>query len=222
MKTSSELKVELLGYQGTDRTIAEAAWVSTDRGEDRSGSEVNRLLKYLAKHNHWTPFGQTFLKFRFHIPIFVARQLMRSNIGIVWNEESRRYVDDEPIFYVPEVWRGKSASLKQGSAGPVAEQSGADMDYKSAMFACKYEYERLTQRGVAPEMARMVLPVATYTTLIGSFNLASAARVVSLRIDPHAQWEIQQVAKQMDQLIRKTEMAQAWSELMVTQVGEQG
>lgn len=216
MKTSNEFKVELLAQCGSDQTIAEAAWVSTDRAKDRSAVEVTRLLKYLVKHNHWTPFGQTHLQFRFHIPIFVARQLMRSNVGIVWNEESRRYVQDEPIFYVPEIWRAQSKSLKQGSEGVVERPTMARDDYLDSCHCAYKRYTMMLMLGVASELARAILPVATYTTLVGSFSLASAARVVALRVNPHAQWEIQQVAKQMDELVRLTPMSRAWDELMTT------
>lgn len=232
--------VELIDHMGTDLSVVDAARVSFSKesewdwgsaeevGErciDLSYEYLNKKLKdkdvglinYLAKHNHWTPFGQVNIKFRIKMPIFVARQAMRSNVGIVWNEESRRYIDSEPEFYEPDVWRGRpEGSIKQGSTfefiGGYSQEYGVEdgcggSEYSFSLLgnsnaACLCEYKHLLQQGVAPEMARMVLPQSTYTTVIANFTLAAAARFVGLRVDSHAQWEIQQYGKAMSELIQ--------------------
>lgn len=174
-----------------------------------------RLIKYLAKHNHWTPFGHCQVTLHFKMPIFVARQFMRSNVGIVYNEVSRRYVDNDPEFYEPTEWRGRpTKGMKQGSDGVVEPVFGALIEKEgqepavldSGPFAnyCNYAlayYKNLLAQGVAPEMARMVLPLNTYTEFWATMSLSAASRVVSLRADPHAQWEIQEYAKAISNLV---------------------
>ena len=196
--------LELIDHMGSDRRIAEAAWVSSNRAADRPDTDVARIVKYLARENHWTPFGQTAITLRFRVPIFIARQLMRSNVGIVWNEESRRYVDDAPEFHVPAVFRAKAESMKQGSGGPVDQVTNyrARGWFRDACVNARDTYNDLLAHGVAPEQARAVLPVATYTTIIGTFNLSSLARVYGLRSGPHAQAEIRELAACIDKAVR--------------------
>jgi thymidylate synthase (FAD) len=208
--------VELIDHMGSDRRIAEAAWVSSNRAENRPDSDVARIVKYLARENHWTPFGQTAITLRFRVPIFIARQLMRSNVGIVWNEESRRYVDDLPQFHFPKVFRTRSESMKQGSGEPLEQEE----NYRArGLFfdACNQSvgsYLSLLRMGIAPEQARAVLPVATYTTIIGTFNLSSLARVYGLRSGPHAQAEIRELAACIDQAVRSLGVFEvAWGAL---------
>jgi len=211
--------VEYVSHMGTDRSIAEAAWVSTDRTQDRTDADAHRLIVYLAKNGHWTPFGQTAVTLRFRIPIFVARQLMRSNIGIVWNEESRRYVSTPPQFHVPNTWRAKSDSLKQGSGGNftnstnqgrlVIENSlthetweGTPDDALASCYRkCLDTYTAMIAAGIAPEQARIVLPLGMYTTIVGTFSLAALARVYSLRAHPHAQREIRELASSINHIM---------------------
>ena len=208
--------VQYMDHMGTDLTVVNAARVSFDKesqwefyGEcDHGGSTTGlsdrdtKLINYLAKHNHWTPFGQCNLQLRIKMPIFVARQMMRSNIGIVWNEVSRRYVDSKPEFYVPDVWRGRpDGSIKQGSS---TEDSvavdGADLQHMDLMVGY---YNTMISDGICPEQARMVLPQSTYTEVVGNFTLAALARVYTQRADFHAQWEIQQYALAMGEVARE-------------------
>lgn len=173
-----------------------------------------KLIGYLAKHNHWSPFAHTSLQFRISAPIFVARQLVKHQVGGVWNEVSRRYVDDEPEFYFPDVWRGKPVNAKQGSEGVVT-------DNKSALHAAieiqvndaLQMYNTLINDGVAPEQARMVLPQNTMTEWIWTGSLYFFARVCKLRLDPHAQQETREVAEQIDSLVPQ-EFEYAWKALM--------
>jgi thymidylate synthase (FAD) len=132
----SKQEVTLLDTMGSDLSVVNAARVSfakesewdtsigitefSDYGDIFSLNEKDqKLISYLAKHNHWSPFAHTSLQFRIKAPIFVARQLVKHQVGGVWNEVSRRYVDDEPEFYFPDVWRGKPVNAKQGSDGVV-------------------------------------------------------------------------------------------------------
>ena len=208
--------LEVIDHMGSDRRIAEAAWVSSNRAADRPDTDVDRIVKYLAKHNHWTPFGQTAITLRFRVPIFIARQLMRSNVGIVWNEESRRYVDDAPEFHVPAVFRSKAASMKQGSGGPVESvdnHRAAGWFYEACNQAME-SYTTMLRIGIAPEQARAVLPVATYTTIMATFNLSSLARVYGLRSGPHAQAEIRDLAACIDKAVRSLGVFEvAWGAL---------
>jgi thymidylate synthase (FAD) len=159
-----------------------------------------KLISYLAKHNHWTPFAHCFLSFRIKAPIFVARQLAKHQVGLTWNEVSRRYVDDEPEFFFPDRWRGRPVNAKQGSDG-VIELDTRRISPQEMARAALLTYESLLEQGVAPEQARMVLPQNTMTEWIWSGSLAAFARVCKLRLDPHAQVETMEIALMINSLI---------------------
>ncbi len=110
------MKAELLEVMGSDLTIVNAARVSFAAESHEFSGRDKKLIKYLAKHNHWTPFGHVQLQFRLKAPVFVARQLVKHQVGLVWNEVSRRYVDLRPEFHEPEGWRLKAQDKKQGSS----------------------------------------------------------------------------------------------------------
>lgn len=208
--------IEYLRHSGTDRQIAEAAWVSTSSAEGRSEGDVARILKYLAKHEHWTPFAQTSITFRINVPIVVARQLMRHNVGIVWNEESRRYVDGTPSFFSPLEWRGRPVGgIKQGSAGPLDDQHQmlAHKLFNDLIKIAEHGYTAMLAGGIAPEQARMVLPLCTMTTIIATMSLSAAHRICRLRLDPHAQSEIRDVALQVSQICQQ-HFPLAWDALV--------
>jgi thymidylate synthase (FAD) len=163
-----------------------------------------KLVYYLAKHNHWTPFGHATLKFRVKAPIFVARQLVKHQVGLVWNEVSRRYVSDEPEFWFPEVWRAKpEGSIKQGS-GELTVTELFTQDIRSvaieAVAPGVETYEHMIAAGVAPEQARMILPQNMMTEWVWTGSLAAFVRVCKLRLDPHAQAETREIAEQIDKL----------------------
>jgi thymidylate synthase (FAD) len=193
--------VEVVQSWGSDLTVVNAARVSFNKHSDVLTDKDRKLIHYLAKHQHWTCFGHCGVTLRLKWPIFVARQAMRSNIGICWNEVSRRYVDDTPEFYEPEVWRGRpEGSIKQGSS---EESYKVALLYENLNQMCLRQYEDLiTELKVAPEMARMVLPQSTYTEAWGTFSLAALARFYKLRADSHAQLEIQEFARAIDSLVR--------------------
>lgn len=215
--------VEVLSHMGDDLTVVNAARVSFSKHSDWiidcgcNGAETCQcprylsdkdvgLINYLAAHKHWTPFAHPQITFRIKLPIFVARQLMRSNVGVVFNEVSRRYVDGPPQFWSPHEWRGRPAkSIKQGSGDPLSDEEGKDADasYARAVWEAEQGYKRLLSVGVAPEMARTVLPLSTYTEVWATMSLAAAARICGLREKPDAQVEIQEVCRAMGKLTRE-------------------
>ena len=151
------------------------------------------LIRYLAKHEHISPFGHAFASFHVKAPIFVARQLVKHKF-LRWNEISRRYVDDEPEFYVPDVWRGRSADKKQGSDGSYSADHHMLDD---AMGRVKDLYDQLIYTGCAPEMARMVLPQSTMTEWYWRGSLDAFASMCKLRLKEDTQYESRLVAQQI-------------------------
>lgn len=201
--------VEYVDHMGSDLSVVNAARVSFAKESSYIDAEAGgfllsdkdaKLISYLAKHNHWSPFAHNSISLRIKAPIFVARQLVKHQVGLVWNEVSRRYVDDEPEFYFPEVWRGKPENAKQGSSGEVVLDDifgwGAKSLLPHAVVAKTLEtYNELINGGVAPEQARMVLPQNTMTEWIWTGSLMAFARVCKQRLDSHAQQETQEVAR---------------------------
>jgi thymidylate synthase (FAD) len=210
------MKVTLINYMGSDLTVVNAARVSfakesewesiTPAGPvpDLLKEEDERLINYLAKHRHWTPFGHCFVQFRVTAPIFVARQLGKHQVGLVWNEVSRRYVDMEPAFFQPFEWRGRPENKKQGSSEKIIERNPAGSpgiffdDYHHALKKCLWTYKQLLRKGVSPEMARMVLPQSTYTEWYWSGSMFAFGRVCNLRCKEDTQLETRQIAYQID------------------------
>ena len=183
-----------------------------------------KLIKYLASHKHMTPFRHNQIQIRCHAPIFLARQLGKHQAGLSWNEVSRRYVDSEPKFFVPDEWRGRpDGSIKQGSGGVVdtsemwttgygAPQTLDNMlrdvgDYQLCL------YTEMLARGVAPEMARMVLPQSMMTSWYWSGNLLAFAHVYKERIAEGAQLEAQWFSEELDKAIRPL-FPESWSALV--------
>tara|TARA_Y100000780_G_scaffold232443_1_gene263958 strand:+ start:4253 stop:4933 length:681 start_codon:yes stop_codon:yes gene_type:complete len=214
------MKSEYIDHMGGDDRVVDAARVSFSKIADNYTEEQNaRLIKYLANHNHFTPFTHPVITLRETVPIFVARQRFKHTVGFTYNEESRRYVDDSPEFFVPDKWRGRADNKKQGSsdeeigeglkylASPLETGMGADFDeeglYVSEFYHISLKlYQKMLKDGIAPEQARMVLPQAMYTSYYVTGSLAAWARAYKLRIDPHAQYEIRVLADQWDQIIR--------------------
>ena len=186
------MKVEIIDIMGNDLSVVNAARVSYAKVKEQFDDSDDKLIKYLAEHNHWSPFGHCSMQFHIKAPIFVARQLVKHQVGLVWNEVSRRYVDDEPEFYIPEKWRLKADDKKQGSSEETIEYNiNGSIEY------VKQTYDNLLKAGVAPEMARMVLPQNLYTEWYWSGTLMAFARVCNLRCAKDTQWETQQIANQI-------------------------
>lgn len=227
----AEMKVDYIDHMGTDLSVVNAARVSFDKESDWEISsnakfpgdvEINvlsdkdkKLIAYLATHNHWSPFAHAQVSLRIKAPIFVARQLVKHQVGLAWNEVSRRYVDSEPEFWFPKEWRGKPVNAKQGSTGVIEDPyvSGA-VDELSR--TCLVGYSALLEAGVAPEQARMVLPQNTMTTWIWTGSLYAFARVCNLRLDAHSQAETQEVAKMISDIVQPL-FPVSWDVLMVNQ-----
>ena len=207
----SECKVELIDSMGTDLSVVNAARVSFNKksyylydDDDPSIEYISdkdqKLLKYLADHNHILPFAHAFLSFRIKAPIFVARQLGKHQVGLAWNEVSRRYVDEEPEFFFPKKWRKKAENIKQGSTGTFdPSQPEYELNIWSRTCCSKMleMYLELIRDGLCPEQARMVLPQNMMTEWIWSGSLLAFIRVCNLRLDSHTQKETQDVAKEI-------------------------
>ena len=196
--------VELLDTFGDDLTVVNAARVSFAKEATEMSQRDAKLVKYLAEHNHITPFFHPQVRFRLKMPIYVAREWFRHQIGFARNEVSRRYVDDKPECYVPAPGqlRERDANKKQGSKSTPIEDEPAWRE-KVAAFqeGAVAFYEELLAAKVAPEVARGVLPQSMYTEFIETGSLSAYARLCGLRCDPHAQAEIQAYARAVSELL---------------------
>jgi len=194
------MKVELIDRMGTDLSVVNAARVSYSKTKDVFDGKDEKLIKYLAEHEHWSPFAHASMQFRIKAPIFVARQLVKHQVGLVWNEVSRRYVDFPPEIYKPDSWRGRPINSKQGSDGEVELGQTIDHNLETTMESCLILYNTMIQKGVAPEQARMVLPQSMMTEWYWSGTVYAFARVCNLRCKPDTQKETQDVANVIDKL----------------------
>jgi thymidylate synthase (FAD) len=187
------ISATLLAHMGNDLDVVNAAKVSFAKESKEFDDNSVRLIKYLAKHRHMSPFGHCFARFHVKAPIFVARQLVKHKF-LRWNEVSRRYVDDEPEFYKPDVWRGRSADKKQGSDGVVKLYGVAEQIVDDYVAEALTAYQVLLEAGVAPEQARMVLPQSTMTEWWWSGSLDAFADMCNLRRKEDTQYETRLVA----------------------------
>ena len=201
------IKTELIDHMGDDVTVVNAARVSFNKRSlpDVTGDVMERdakLIRYLAKHNHFTPFTHPQITLRETVPVFVARQRFKHVVGFSYNEISRRYVDESPQFYYPTEWRGRpDGSVKQGSGGVVVFNNQVQDHYAKVVEYAQRCYEQMLENHVAPEMARMVLPQSMMTSYYVTGSLAAFARLYKQRIDGHAQKEIQILADQIGKII---------------------
>jgi thymidylate synthase (FAD) len=196
--------VELLEVFGNDMTVVNAARVSFSKESHVMNMANERLIKYLATHNHVSPFFHPQIRFRIKMPIFVAREWYRHQIGFARNEVSRRYVDTPPECWIPDTLRARDANLKQGSkTEEVPESEYLKKILFNHMEGCVSLYEHLLKQNVAPEVARCVLPQSMMTEFIETGSLAAYARLYKLRSDPTAQREIQEYARQIGEEIEK-------------------
>lgn len=233
------MKAEYINHMGDDLTVVNAArvsfdkeskWVVGDKYKENplckscDCDEVGmypcdaqleerdaKLISYLARHQHFTPFTHAMVTLRETVPIFVARQRFKHTIGFSYNEVSRRYVDDPPEFYMPEYWRARTDNKKQGSGDELynvidvkfscSHTDGEDLYLGDFHRLCASYYQAILRKGVAPEQARMVLPQSMYTSYYVTGSLSAWARAYKLRIDPHAQKEIQDLAKMWSTVI---------------------
>ena len=219
------MNVELIDKMGRDLSVVNAARVSYSKESEWEmitpagptpgvlTARDEKLVKYLATHNHWSPFAHASLQFRIKAPVFVARQLVKHQVGLVWNEISRRYVDYEPELYEPKEWRGRPQNSKQGSDGVVDLDSNEKHRLEMTMQQCKIIYNTLIEKGVAPEQARMVLPQSMMTEWIWSGTLYAFARVCNLRCAKDTQEETRYIADEIHNICNK-EFPTSWKYLI--------
>ena len=223
----SQIQTTYIDHMGSDLSVVNSARVSFGKTSqlvfnddpDDVGSLSDRdtkLINYLAKHKHLSPFGHAFASFHVKAPIFVARQLVKHKF-LRWNEISRRYVDDEPEFYTPDVWRGRSADKKQGSEGVSLWNHGQGTGYRDVeyevMDSIRSLYLDMIDKGVAPEQARMVLPQSTMTEWYWSGSLDAFARMCKLRLPSDTQQETRVVAQQISEKMSEL-FPVSWTALM--------
>ena len=207
------IEVTHINHMGDDLSVVNAARVSFGKQSEAQGytgkaggamrpvltDRDTRLIRYLAKHEHISPFGHCFASFHIKAPIFVARQLVKHKF-LRWNEISRRYVDDEPEFYVPDEWRARSEDKKQGSEG-VVKSSDPTLITNDLHYRALSDYQRLLREDVAPEQARMVLPQSTMTEWYWSGSLDAFADMCKLRCQKDTQWETFLVAVEISTIM---------------------
>lgn len=207
------MEAQLVDKMGSDLTVANAARVSFNKHKETFDASDAKLIKYLASHNHWTPFAHPQLTLRVKAPVCIRTQCFKHKQGFVENEVSRRYVDDPPEFFWPDTWRGRPVHSKQGSSDVAIEEitfygtvetwkGHPNSLYGAHLDACEAFYYSLIKAGVAPEQARMVLPQSMYTEWYWTGSLAAYARFYKLRNDPHAQKEIQDLAVMIGEIIQ--------------------
>ena len=200
----ADMQVEYVDHMGSDVNVVNAARVSFAKEVEEFNIEKDtKLINYLAKHNHWSPLAHTSISVRIKAPIFMARQFVKHQIGLVWNEESRRYIDEEPEFYKPIVWRSKPESVKQGSGVEIEKglNQWCDQWYNETIEECMGTYEVLLKNNVAPELARIALPQSAMTNWIWTGSLVAFARIVKLRTEEHAQLEAQELAQKIAEVV---------------------
>lgn len=211
-----DMQVDYVCHMGSDINVVNAARVSFAKEAKEFDLEKDtKLINYLAKHNHWSPLAHTSISIRVKAPIFMARQFVKHQIGLVWNEESRRYIDDTPEFYKPDGWRNRPENAKQGSGEGVVTEieyilspvSGEKVSlpieetYNHLVGTALDTYNMMLHSNVAPEQARMVLPQSVMTNWIWTGSLVAFARVCKLRLDSHAQKEAQELAKLIEEVV---------------------
>jgi thymidylate synthase (FAD) len=209
-----QIKVELVDSMGSDLSTVNSARVSFDKEVEAVETRDEKLIKYLADHKHMTPFRHNQIQIRCHAPIFLARQLGKHQAGLSWNEVSRRYVDSEPEFFIPDEWRGRpDGSIKQGSGNNVTTDL-ITTKYNAGIVKNSLNiYNFLLNENVAPEMARMVLPQSMMTSWYWTGNLLAFAHVYKERIADGAQLEANWFAQELDAVIRPLFPA-SWSALV--------
>ena len=229
MNVLGDGKVDLIDYMGTDLTVVNSARVSFNKESkwtidveaerrlketechftpdmiNKLEEKDEKLIRYLAKHKHWTPFSHPQITFRIKAPVSIRTQLFKHKVGLTENEVSRRYVKDDPTFYIPH-WRTQPlGGAKQGSEDFLADKDKSEFYDEQMQNLCRYSfdlYRELIDNGIAPEQARFALPQAMFTEWYWTGSLAAFARVCNLRLDEHAQWEVRQYAKAIGEIVQ--------------------
>ena len=217
--------IEVLDYLGSDLTVVNSARVSFGKRKEEFDDKDRKLVRFLAKNKHWSPFRHLMVQFHIKAPEFVMRQWYKHVVGIetssssatkdhAWNEISGRYV---PVsdFYKPSNWRAQSSDNKQASEGSIEDQDAANKIFDGYMESVKKYYDDLLELGVAKEQARMILPLNQYTEVYWTASFQAIMNFIDLRDEATAQWEIQQYAKALKELMRDIypETTAVWFEL---------
>ena len=215
--------VEVIDSLGTDLTVSNAARVSFGKRKTKWDKTDARLVRYLAKYKHFSPFRHLQVQFHIKAPEFVMRQWYKHVVGIettsssstkdhAWNEISGRYVPVEE-YYIPKVFRAQSEDNKQASEGEVEDQERSRETWKNALWYAKLHYESLLKNGVAKEQARAILPLSQYTEVYWTASFQAIMNFIELRDESTAQWEIQQYAKVIKELVLEIypETTKIWS-----------
>ena len=218
--------IEVVDSLGNDLTVVNSARVSFGKRKSVWSASDRRLVKYLAKYKHYSPFRHLQVQFHIKAPEFVMRQWYKHVVGIdttsnsaakdhAWNEISGRYVPVEE-FYVPEVWRKQSEDNKQASEGELddLQQKRMNMTYNVFMNQVEMAYDRMIEAGVAKEQARIMLPLSQYTEVYWTASFQAIMNFIELRNEKTSQWEIQEYAKVMLELMKETfpKITEIWSE----------
>ena len=212
----SNMEVTYIDHFGTDLSVVNAARVSfSKRHEEFKDKKDTSLIRFLYREKHFMPFTHTGITLHVKAPIFVARQLAKHEIGFMWSESSRRYVDERPSFFHPKTWRARAENVKQGSdankvinsgvfVGVAGEKYRGNVTNEVLAFYERAEqlYYDLLENGVCPEQARIILPQSMMTEWIWTGNLAAFGRMYELRADSHTQLETQEIAKKVSEIIR--------------------
>ena len=206
------MRVELVDKMGSDLSVVNAARVSYSKVTDEMTDKDEKLIKYLVEHNHWSPFAHATIQFRIQAPVYVARQLVKHQVGLSWNEVSRRYVSYEPELRKIDQWRGKPENSKQGSSGLIDLPPEVIDRYNRNLDESIKIYKELVYFGVAPEQARTVLPQCMQTEWIWSGTLYAFARLCNLRCAKDTQEETQQIANEIHNIC-KVEFPISWKYL---------
>jgi thymidylate synthase (FAD) len=193
-------KVDFIGSMGSDQRVVDAARVSFNFDNKEWNAEKDPgLISFLARNKHWSPFSHCFATFKIKAPVFVSRQLVKHQVGLAWNEVSRRYVDSDVEFYFPDEWRSRPVDKKQGSGAVLDDDSSVyDYVYMDTIRHCDSSYRYLINKGVAPEQARAVLPLSMMTEWFWSGSMYAFARVCRLRLAEDSQLETRLVADSID------------------------
>ena len=217
-----DIEVTYIDSMGNDARVLNIARTSFNKWKEEDtllDEHELSLLEYLAtglpknqRHEwkalaqsskHWSPFAHCFLTVRCRVPLFLARQLSKHQVGLSWNEESRRYIDTEPTFWIPKEWHVRPKNAKQGSAGVHEDSKEITEQVLIVTDVALFNYSHLIQIGVAPEEARMILPQNTMVNYIWSGSVMSMIRVLHQRLDSHAQLAAQDFAKKLKVILEE-------------------
>lgn len=197
------MKVEYIDHMGSDLSVVNAARCSFAKQHDKfDDTNDTKLINYLARHGHWTPFAHAFVTMRFKAPISIHAQCVKHQVGFAMNTVSRRYVSDTPELFLPEFRTKPEGSIKQGSGAIHPDNLNIQYDYFQMCTSAIELYEQMILDGVAPEQARFVLPQGVYTEWVWSGSLQAWARFYNQRSDTHAQQEIQELANMVNDITK--------------------